>query len=230
MPTELEVAARVMPSDVVVVEGPLEDHISELHPSELEAVRSAVESRRQEFSTGRALSRIALARLGVPTGPITRGREGEPQWPAGVTGTIAHTRSHCAVAVATTDVYASLGLDIEVEADVRCSLAPQICTPAELRTLERHGRRQRATLATIFSAKECFYKCQYPLSRRFLDFHDVEVELGPADRFWVRPRHELGLLPGQSDERGYPGTIGRCSGLVVAGMMMRQGPARALVP
>jgi 4'-phosphopantetheinyl transferase EntD len=41
------------------------------------------------------------------------------------------------------------------------------------RPLEEAARLQMATV--IFGAKEAFYKCQYPLSRRFLEFEDIIV-------------------------------------------------------
>jgi 4'-phosphopantetheinyl transferase EntD len=30
----------------------------------------------------------------------------------------------------------------------------------------------------LFSAKEAVYKCQYPITNKFLGFHAVEIELG----------------------------------------------------
>jgi 4'-phosphopantetheinyl transferase EntD len=38
----------------------------------------------------------------------------------------------------------------------------------------------------IFSAKEAFYKCQYPVTARWLEFEDAHVELGRAP--WSLPR------------------------------------------
>jgi 4'-phosphopantetheinyl transferase EntD len=37
-----------------------------------------------------------------------------------------------------------------------------------------------AAVTLIFSAKEAFYKCQYPLTGEPLGFHDVRVEAAPG--------------------------------------------------
>ena len=36
---------------------------------------------------------------------------------------------------------------------------------------------RRAAAALIFSAKEAFYKCQYPLTTQSLGFHDASVQI-----------------------------------------------------
>ena len=60
-------------------------------------------------------------------------------------------------------------------------------TPAELDRLHAEPPAWRGHLATIlFSAKESFYKAQYRLSRRLLDFRDVTLTLDlRAQRFTV---------------------------------------------
>lgn len=72
----------------------------------------------------------------------------------------------------------SLGIDSEITGSVRRELWRGICTPAEtawLRSLP--GVEQLAAATLIFSAKEAFYKCQFPLTQERLGFHDVAVEL-----------------------------------------------------
>ena len=50
-------------------------------------------------------------------------------------------------------------------------------TPTEQAFLKTLDAGQAGLIATLFfSAKEAFYKCQYPLTQRFLGFQDVEVE------------------------------------------------------
>jgi 4'-phosphopantetheinyl transferase EntD len=45
---------------------------------------------------------------------------------------------------------------------------------------------QQVEIATaMFSAKEAFYKCQFTLTRRWLEFKDVCVEMG-TDSFRIR--------------------------------------------
>jgi 4'-phosphopantetheinyl transferase EntD len=55
---------------------------------------------------------------------------------------------------------------------------PDICTPAELDwvgSLPADSHQEAAAL--IFSAKEAFYKCQFPVFGRELDFQEVELGL-----------------------------------------------------
>jgi 4'-phosphopantetheinyl transferase EntD len=50
------------------------------------------------------------------------------------------------------------------------------------------GSRRTALAATLFSAKEAYYKCRYQVSREPLGFHDVEIELA-GEAFQVRATH-----------------------------------------
>lgn len=64
----------------------------------------------------------------------------------------------------------------------------------ELAWLAEQDEDVQTHLATkIFCAKEAFYKCQYALTRAWLDFLDVRVEiLGDTFRVAVVSRHEGG--------------------------------------
>jgi 4'-phosphopantetheinyl transferase EntD len=84
----------------------------------------------------------------------------------------------------------SLGLDVETNAPLEAGTRAQILTPAERPWLAAMptGRRDELALL-VFSAKEAYYKCQYPLSGVVLDFQDVEVEIDlPRARFEARAR------------------------------------------
>ena len=71
----------------------------------------------------------------------------------------------------------ALGLDSEVVGDVKVELWSSICVPAELAWVRSlPAPQQAAAVSLIFSAKEAFYKCQYPLVHDRVGFHDVAVE------------------------------------------------------
>jgi len=56
-----------------------------------------------------------------------------------------------------------------------------VLTAKERALIEARPEPERGFLGKlVFSAKECVYKCQYPLSRQFLEFADVEVTLTAA--------------------------------------------------
>lgn len=148
-----------------------------LLPGEQAAIVHAVEKRRREFIAGRTCARQAMAALGEHPAPILQDENRAPIWPQGLVGCISHTDTWCAVAVArTADGFRSLGLDIESAAPIKPELLRVICLPEERAYLDSQPAAERGLLGKlIFSAKECAYKCQYPLSRTFLDFHAMRI-------------------------------------------------------
>jgi 4'-phosphopantetheinyl transferase EntD len=71
----------------------------------------------------------------------------------------------------------AIGIDSEIAASVKPELWRGICTPAETAWLRSLPQTEQAAAATlIFSAKEAFYKCQYPLLGERLGFQDASVE------------------------------------------------------
>jgi len=145
--------------------------------AELGAVEGAAQTRIEQFTAGRVCSRIALGRLGVATTtPILRGEDRAPIWPPGFVGTISHTDTWCAAAVARVEDVRSIGIDLEPATPLKESLWRRVCTPKErdwLHEIPTPG----LTGKILFSAKESVYKCQYPITTKFLGFHAVEVEL-----------------------------------------------------
>lgn len=168
-----------------------------VYPEELAHVKRAVERRRAEFCTARVLAREALAELGTAAGALVPGPDRAPVWPAGVVGSISHTSERCLVVVGSAGALRGLGIDIERACAVETELWPTICTEAELAWVEAAPVAERNGRATIlFSAKEAFYKCQYPVTGTFLDFRDVELQVD-LDAKWFRVRVLRGLEPSQ---------------------------------
>ena len=121
--------------------------------------------------------------LGLPTVAIPMGPDRAPVWPKGIVGSISHTDTHCLAAVARTgrgragDVR-TLGLDLEPDMALEPELWPEICTRAELDWLAAQPAPERGRLArAIFSAKECTFKAQYPLTGAMLGFDTFEIVL-----------------------------------------------------
>jgi 4'-phosphopantetheinyl transferase EntD len=76
----------------------------------------------------------------------------------------------------------SIGLDVEVVRPLEPGVAGMILTERERDWLgAQPPLAHEALLVTLFCAKEAFYKCQHPLTAKFLDFQDVEVDLRVAD-------------------------------------------------
>jgi 4'-phosphopantetheinyl transferase EntD len=147
-----------------------------LEPKEAAAVSRAVPKRAQEFAAGRLCARSALARFGVTGFAVRVASDRRPLWPDPFVGSITHTTGFCAAVIAARSRFASLGIDTEIAGAVKAELWPSICLPAELGWIEALPQEERARAATlIFSAKEAFYKCQYPSTGQRLSFFDLRI-------------------------------------------------------
>ena len=144
--------------------------------TETPTIARAVAKRRLEFTAGRIAARAAMADLGLPPAPVPMGPDRAPIWPEGLTGSIAHCATACIAAVTPLSAVRSIGLDIEEATPLAPDLWDTICTPVERTWLATRPEADRGLQAKrIFSAKEALYKAQYPLTRRLLEFREVEV-------------------------------------------------------
>jgi 4'-phosphopantetheinyl transferase EntD len=158
-----------------------------LFPAEEAMISRAIDKRRHQFTAGRLCARAAFVALGAPPGPILHGEDRAPIWPPGVVGTITHTDTWCAAAAAReSDGVRSLGLDVEPDTPLKPELIKTITVPEERVFLDAQPASERYLLAKlIFSAKECAYKCQYPLSRAYFGFQGMRVHLDMAGGAFV---------------------------------------------
>jgi len=210
--------ARLFSACVATAEGRPEELQAEVHPEELKAVQNAVAKRRLEFIAGRTCARLCMDKLGLPGAVIPVGTGRAPLWPPGIVGSISHTRGYCGAAAARRDDVLGLGFDAECVDDVRPELWPEIVSETELSDLigAAAGDLDRA-LALAFAAKESFYKCQYPLSGKWVGFHDVEMRLEADGKdFLIVPRLDI---PGAA-AKGAPirGNYEFSGGTVLAGI------------
>lgn len=182
---------RLLPHYVACAEA-REDRLDvELFPSERPPVANAVDRRRREFMTGRACARTALRRLGAPEVAVPSGSDGEPLWPAGIVGSITHCDGYRACAVARSHAALTVGIDAEPNAPLPDGVLEEVVHGRELDLVRRPPATGDgvAVPRLLFSAKEAVYKAWFPLTRRWLDFADVEVSLDPA-----RARFRAALL------------------------------------
>jgi 4'-phosphopantetheinyl transferase EntD len=88
-----------------------------------------------------------------------------------------------------------VGVDAEVVSAVSEDIWPEIMTPRERTAQCRLAESfAQAFAATVFSAKEAFFKAQFPLTGTWLDFHDVEVEIAEGE-FRAHTRDPITHLP-----------------------------------
>ncbi|KQS61262.1 hypothetical protein ASG39_17035 [Rhizobium sp. Leaf371] len=148
-------------------------------PEEAALMRNAAPKRRAEFFAGRACARHALGQLGLRPVAIPSDADRAPVWPDGIVGSLSHSQTLAGVALASkADGFRSIGLDIEEATPLDESYAEEICIASERDWLARMPAERRGLLLkVIFSAKECAYKCQYPLTRTFLGFEAFRIDL-----------------------------------------------------
>jgi 4'-phosphopantetheinyl transferase EntD len=177
------VIEALFPAGVIAVCATAEMERDALHPAERACAERMGEKRRREFALGRACARRALAELGIEDFPLLRGERREPIWPQGVVGSLTHCRGFCAAAVARRGEIAGLGLDAEPARALSRRFTERISTPRERRWLAALPPAPDVDWGIVlFSAKESFYKCYFPLARSFLGFRDAEVRLDPGAR------------------------------------------------
>ena len=170
--------------------------------SERSALGVVSGKRIREFAAGRACARHALGSLGHSAVALPPLPDRRPCWPSDVVGSISHTRGFSGAVVASTRTHRAVGIDVEVAVAVTPDVWSYVLTTKEQERLEAVADpAARQSLAAIcFSAKEAFYKCQYTLTQRWLDFHDVAVEIDTLQRdegaFQLRCSVELPELGG----------------------------------
>lgn len=157
----------------------------DLLPDERDEVSAAVDVRKGEFGDARWCAHQALRELGVESaGAILRGERGMPLWPEGFTGSLTHTEGLRAAVAAPTRHVHSMGLDAEPAEPLPDGVLRSIASPTEIEMvsqLQADGYTWADRL--LFCAKEATYKCWYPMTRRWLDFDEAEIELRPDGTF-----------------------------------------------
>ncbi len=114
-----------------------------------------------EFACGRHFDRRCFRALGRPDGPLPANPDRSPRWPDGLIGSITHTDTYCAAAVARADDIAGIGIDVEDLSRFQPELLRYVLSPGDT---TRNSRGLRSGVdnclgAALFSAKETLYKC-----------------------------------------------------------------------
>ena len=191
--------ASLLPAGFAAVEALGAAEPDALMADEHALVARAVAKRQLELARGRSCARRAMAVLGVEPAAIPSEPGGAPIWPAGLIGSITHCRDYACAAVARAGPWISIGIDAEVLQPIDQPTRELILLPSEQRHVDALGE-DVAWASVIFSAKEALYKACYPLVRRWIDFHDVELRLDLAGHFAVDWKIALDL-PGSISGR-----------------------------
>jgi enterobactin synthetase component D len=165
------------------------------------SIARSVTKRQREFYFGRLCAREAMKRLGAGVADVHIGAHREPVWPAGLVGSISHTRNSAAAVAASARQCAGIGIDLEllIELDQVSSILPIVAGVDEVAVVSSattHDAAQALTL--IFSVKEAFFKASYEAVSYFFDFSVASVVEVDANAKVVF------LMLNSALERGFP--------------------------
>jgi 4'-phosphopantetheinyl transferase EntD len=139
-------------------------------------VKNAGKKRIADFSTGRFCAKMAMETIGIFNAEILTGTGREPLWPQGIVGSISHSKKLVGAVVSPANKMHAVGLDIETMGNVKREMWDLLYTAPEQKFLSALSNEELELFTTLlFSLKESFYKFQYPITKLYLDFKDVEV-------------------------------------------------------
>ncbi|MBJ6133016.1 4'-phosphopantetheinyl transferase superfamily protein [Ochrobactrum sp. Q0168] len=127
---------------------------------------------RRASGTARIAARELLEIHGKGDLAILRGASGEPIWPAGIVGSLAHDDDMAVAAVASSADFLLVGIDVEPAVPLPEDIAALVKQPGD-RLPEGAADADRI----LFCAKEAVYKAVYPLDRVVLNYDDIIVDL-----------------------------------------------------
>ncbi len=196
-----------------------------LFPEEQAFIGNAVAGRRAEFATGRACARAAIEALGLTPGSIPVGNGRQPDWPAGITAAITHTRregrEYVAAVAAKSDGSFGIGIDAEVIQTLKDGVRTMIVTEQEQNEIDAlaDGFHDEAVIR-VFSAKEAFYKAQYSLTSSWVGFGDMALTGLSGAPATLVPTGSLAVLEQLTLPVDYHQIL--TDGLVVSGVTVRR--------
>ena len=134
--------------------------------------QASLQAKRQS-GAARLVARRLLAGYGHDGAAIGKAASGAPLWPAGMVGSLAHDSGVAVAAVARSQDFTGVGIDIEPAENLPGEMVDLVATPAERSRYAPSVLHSRV----LFVAKEAVYKAIHPLDGVFLDFHDIEIDL-----------------------------------------------------
>jgi 4'-phosphopantetheinyl transferase EntD len=134
---------------------------------------NAVLARRNEFIAGRCCARMALAQIGQAACALPIDVDGLPIWPIATLGSITHSRGLCCAVAASANNMMYLGVDLEKTNRLSSRAMERVVHPLEVATV---GENQ-ALGSLLFSAKEAFYKAQFPILGAKPNFKDLALQI-----------------------------------------------------
>lgn len=143
-----------------------------LLPAENASIATRDPRARAASGSGRLVAHELLRRLGCADPAVPRGQLGNPIWPAGIIGSIAHDDEFAVAVAAQSGAMRSVGVDIEPALPLPRELEAIVATPQDRVGDLEAGIGSRV----LFAAKEAVYKASFPLDGHVLGFEDIGVD------------------------------------------------------
>lgn len=165
--------AEMAPVGVGISTSSVADNLNSLVSEELASTDGWALSRLHEFSTGRVCARRAMEQIGRRPEALVPDSDGVPCWPAGVQGSITHSRGLVASVASDSENVELIGLDLEKTNRLKLAAMRRILNERELDSAGTDVVRA----SVFFSLKEAFYKMQYPRFRTVGNFSGVALNV-----------------------------------------------------
>lgn len=176
--------------------------------------------RQRQSAAARELGLALLREAGAAAGNIGRGSDGQPLWPAGYAGSLAHTEGHAAAAVCRVDDWLAVGIDIEPDRPLPPDTDSMVLRDEEREWVADRCKNWSGLDRAIFCAKECVHKAIHPLRGAWLDFQEVRIGFDQdLSRFTVEPVSEAAAAAFGGLQSW--GVIERIDGHIVAVLALR---------
>lgn len=142
-----------------------------------ESLSGAVKKRKAEYLAGRYLVRYMMRCAGVADSEIHSGKDREPCWPAGITGSISHNKDTAICAMNFGQPLIATGIDIEtiMTWQTASDLSGSVISETEVAYLSKLTASYPFLLTLAFSAKESLFKAIYPQIRKYVGFLDASI-------------------------------------------------------
>ena len=153
----------LLPNYCYLATGELSKYQNELTSIESKYFNDYSPPRQIEFRAGRSIAKEAAKFLGINELSISKDSGGCPVWPAPIVGSISHKGNFCGALLGYRKNYSSIGLDIERAECLQEDVWKTFAFPHEIEQANPSNIEESEFANLIFSAKEAFFKCLYPL-------------------------------------------------------------------
>lgn len=150
---------------------------ADVFEKELNFAGRAASKRIKEFVFGRSCAHNAIIRIKSISYLLMTNGSKIINWPIGCSGSISHSQN-IAISIILKKIISinCAGIDIERLCRMNLQIWHRVFSFSEICWLNTQSHKYRDTFALIiFSAKECFYKYQFSITKKYVSLVDIKV-------------------------------------------------------